>query len=145
MTAVDYIDVPLRASRKLALLLASAHVAAVVAIAAMPLAWWLRLAGCSLLLASGVVTIRCRALLRNPEAIIRLRLMRDGSCELYTRNQRVISGQLRPGWFASPLMVVMRIACPGERHARGIALLSDAADGDTLRRLRIFLRFAVDF
>lgn len=40
-------------------------------------------------------------------------------------------------------MIVIRVACPGKRLARGITVLPDAADADSLRRLRIFLRFAV--
>ena len=140
---MDFIDVPLRASRKLALLLAAAHAAAIVAVIALPAPWWLRLPGVLLLLASGTIMIRHRALLQHTNSVVRLRLMRDGSCQLETRDQRQISGQLRPGWFVSPPMVVVRIACSGERSPRSIALLPDAADADTLRRLRIFLRFAI--
>lgn len=71
--------------------------------------------------------------------------MRDGTCELLTREQSVIDGVLRPGWAVSPLVIVLRVACPGERLSRGIALLPDAADAETLRKLRVFLRFALDF
>jgi len=141
---MEYIDVPLRASSRLAWLLLAAYAAAMVAVVAMPLAWWLRFAGCALLLAVGAIMIRRHALLKAADSIVRLRLMRDGSCELVTRDQRLISGELRPGWFASPLMVVVRIACSGERFSRGIALLADAADADSLRQLRVFLRFAVE-
>lgn len=140
---VDYVDVTMRASHRLAWLLAALHAAAIAVVLTMPLAGWLRLAGCALLVASGTGLVTRQALLKAPGSIIRLRLSEDGSCQLQTRDLRVIDGRLRPGWFASPLMIVLRIASPGERLARGITLLPDAADAESLRRLRIFLRFAV--
>ena len=144
MTQMDLIDVPLRASLRLALLLVVTHTAAMVSVVAMPVPWWQRFAGCSLLLASAVIMIRRRALLRVADSVVRLQLKRDGSCELVTRDQRLISGNLCPGWFVSPLMVVVRFACPGERLSRVITLLPDSADADSLRQLRVFLRFAID-
>ena len=141
---MEFIDVPIRASARLALLLAATHAAAMVALIAMPAAWWLRLAGCSLLLVSGTIMVYRGALLKASDSVVGLLLRRDGSCELQLRNQRLISGIVCPRWFASPLMVVVQVACPGQRLRRSIALLPDAADADTLRRLRIFLRFAIE-
>lgn len=144
MNQADFIDVPLRASPWLALLLAAGHAAAIAAIALLPIPWWLRAAGCAFLLASAVATIYRRALLKGSGACVRLRLMRDGSCQLHLVDQRVIRAKLCRGWFVSPQLVVLRLACPGERYSRGIALLPDSADADDLRRLRIFLRFAIN-
>jgi toxin CptA len=141
---VEIIDVPIRASARLGLLLAATHAAAIVAVIAMPVAWWLRLAGCSLLLISGTIMVYRSALLKASDSVVGLQLRRDGSCELRLRNQRPISGSVCPRWFASPLMIVVQVACPGQRLRRSIALLPDAADADTLRRLRIFLRFAIE-
>lgn len=140
---VNHVDISLHASRSLAWLLGAVHAAAIAAILSMPLAWWLRLAGCAILLASGIGLVIRQALLKAPDSIIRLRLAQDGSCELRTRDQRVINGMLQPAWFASPLMVVLRVASPGRRLAQGITVLPDAADADSQRRLRIFLRFAI--
>jgi len=140
---VDFIDVSLRASHRLAWLLAGIHAAAIVAVLPMPFVWWLRLAGCAVLLASATALVVRRALLKAPDSIIRLRLERDGSCQMQMRDQRVIDGRLRPGWFASPLMIVLRVACPGQRTSHSITVLPDSADAESLRRLRIFLRFAV--
>ncbi|UCH46843.1 MAG: hypothetical protein JSU95_12135 [Betaproteobacteria bacterium] len=141
---MEFIDVPIRASARLALLLAAAHATAIAAVIAMPGAWWLRLAGCTLLVASGTILIRRSALLKASDSVVGLQLRRDGSCQLQLRNQRVISGWVCPGSIASPLMIVMQVAYPGQRIRRSIALLPDAADTDTLRRLRIFLRFAIE-
>ena len=124
--------------------MAGFHAASLVAVLAMPLPWWLRVALCGLLVASSVILIYRQALLGASGSIVRLRLMRDGSCQLYTRGHGVFDGMLRPGWTVSPLMIVLRIACPDRRLARAITLLPDAADAEILRRLRIFLRFALD-
>jgi len=99
---------------------------------------------CGLLVTSGVTLIYRQALLGSTSSVVRLRLMRDGSCQLYTRGQGVFDGVLRPGWTVSPLMIVLRIACRDRHLARAITLLPDAADAEVLRRLRIFLRFALD-
>lgn len=140
---MDFVDLTLRASHRLAWLLAVVHTAAIIVVVMMPLDWWLRLAGGALLLASGIYSVARHALLAAPDSIVRLRLTQDGSCQIQTRDHRIIDGLLRPGWFVSPLMIVIRVACPGKRLARGITVLPDAADADSLRRLRIFLRFAV--
>lgn len=141
---LESIDVPIRASVRLALLLAAAHAGAMAAIVVLPLAWWLRLAACSLLLVSGAIMISRHALLKTSDSIVGLQLRRDGSCHLQLSNQRSMSGKLCPGWFASPLMIVLQIACPGQRWRRSITLLPDAVEPDSLRRMRVFLRFAVE-
>ena len=141
---MEFINVPIRASARLALLLTTAHAGAMAAVIVMPVAWWLRAAACSLLVASGTVMIRRNALLKAADSVIGLQLRRDGSCHLQLRNQRAISGELCPGWFASPLMIVVQVACPGQRWRRSITLLPDAVEAECLRRLRIFLRFAVE-
>lgn len=140
---MDYVDVPLRASHSLAWLLVAVHAAAIIAITAMPLPWWARLGGCALLAMNGFFRITRQALLGSPASITRIRLLQDGSCQLLTREQGVIDGLLQPAWYGSPLMIVLRVRCPGRFLSRSITLLPDSADADSLRRLRIFLRFGL--
>lgn len=92
---------------------------------------------------SAAVQIHRRALLKGHSACVGLRLMRDGSCQLRMASGRVVSGRLCRGWLVSPQLIVIRISCAGERLSRGLSLMPDSADSDALRRLRIFLRFAV--
>lgn len=143
MNDTDFIDVPLRASPLLAGLLAMVYSAAIVAILVLPVSWWFRTAVCALVLTSAVAQIRRRALRKGDRACVGLRLMRDGSCQLRLACGHVIFGQLCRGWFASPQLIVMRISCAGEHLSRGFSLLPDSADSDDLRRLRVFLRFAI--
>lgn len=144
MNQTDFIDVPFRASLRLAWLLAAIHAAAIVAIVVLPVSGWFRAVACALVLATAAARIYRRALLKGTRACLGLRLMRDGSCQLRVAGDRVIGGRLCRGWFVSPQLVLVRISCAGERLSRSIALLSDSADSDDLRRLRVFLRFAVD-
>ena len=144
MNQPDFIDVPLRASNHLAMVLAASHGVTIIAIAVMPVYWWFRLLACALVLMSAATLIYRRAMLKGDRACIRLKVMHDGSCELEMADKRVITGALRRGWFVAPQLIVLRIACPTERWSRGIALLPDSANADDLRQLRIFLRFAID-
>lgn len=141
---MEFINLPIRASARLALLLTAAHAGAIAAVIVIPLAWWLRIAACSLLVVSGTIMISRNALLKSADSVVGLQLRRDGSCQLQLRNQRSVSGKLCPGWFASPLMIVVQVACPGQRWRRSITLLPDAVEAEGLRQLRIFLRFAVE-
>lgn len=141
---MDYVDVQLQASPALTGILAVVHGAATIGVLATPMPWWMRIAGCMVLLTSAFSLMLRQALLRLPGSIMRVRLMQDGTCQLHTREHGVIDGTLQPVWIVSPLLIVLRIACPGERLSRGITLLPDSSDADTLRRLRIFLRFALD-
>lgn len=143
MNHTDFIDVPLRASPLLAGSLAMAYSMSIIAVLVLPVSWWFRAVACALVLMSAVGQIHRRALRKGGHACIGLRLMRDGSCQLRLASGRSISGQLCRGWFVSPQLIVMRISCAGERLSRGFSLLPDSADSDDLRRLRIFLRFAV--
>ena len=143
MQQPDFIDLPLTASRYLALVLAISHGLAIVATILLPLAWWWRLAGAVLILVSAILTIRSQALRRGKRALVGLRLSRDGSCELQLADGATLAGRLHRGWFVSPQLIVMRVGFQTKQRSRSITLLPDSAEVDSLRRLRVFLRFAI--
>ena len=143
MAETDFIDVPIGTSRILAAILITMYGAAIVAMSVLPIPLWLRVAADVMLLASAVLNVRRYAFLKGSQACSRLRISKDGDCRLELPNDRVATGRLQSGWLASPLLVVARVRCNGERLARKIVLLPDSTDADTLRRLRIFLRFAL--
>jgi len=143
MTKTDFIDIPIGTSRILAAILITMHAAAIVAISVLPVPLWLRVAANVMLLASAVLMVRRYALLKGPQACSKLRISKEGDCRLELTTDRAARGRLQSGWLASPLLVVARVRCNGERLARKIVLLPDSTDADTLRRLRIFLRFAL--
>lgn len=137
------IDVRLRPSFVLALLLVLAHAAAMIAVAMLPLSLWLRVIACLVLLGSAAYAVPVHAFRTGARACTALHLSADGNCALQFNDAARLSGTLLPGWFVTPALLVLRVRCRGERWARGIVLLSDSADADELRRLRIFLRFAI--
>ena len=143
MAETDFIDVPIGTSRILAAILIGMHAAAIVAMSVLPIPLWLRVTGDVLLLVSAALMIRRYAFLKGSQACSRLRIFKDGGCRLELAADRVATGRLQSGWLASPFVIVARVRCNGERLARKIVLLPDSSDADTLRRLRIFLRFAL--
>ena len=143
MAESDFIDVPIGSSRILAAVLISMHAAAFVAVSVLPVPLWIRVTGDVLLLASAALMVRRYAFVKGSQACSRLRISKDGDCRLDLAADRVATGRLQSGWLASPLLIVAQVRCTGERLARKIVLLPDSSDADTLRRLRIFLRFAI--
>ncbi len=127
----------------LAALLAAAHAAAIVAVSVLPLPLWVRATACVLLLANAFLTVRRYAIVRGPQACSKLQISTDGACRLHLHSDRVLTGRLLAGWLASPLLIVAQVRCSGETLARKIVLLPDSCDAQTLRRLRIFLRFVI--
>jgi toxin CptA len=143
MAGPEFIDVPIGPSRILAAVLITMHVAAIIAVSALPVPIWIRVAADALLLANAALVVRRHALVKGSRACSGLRICDDGDCTLKFASDRSATGRLQPGWLASPLLVVARIRCDGKRLARTILLLPDSSDADVLRRLRIFLRFAI--
>lgn len=143
MVENDFIDVPIGTSRMLAALLAAAHAAAIVSVSVLPLPLWARATACALLLVNALLTVRRYAFVRGPQACLKLRISKDGACRLHLHSDRVVTGRLLAGWLVSPLLIVAQVRCSGETLARKIVLLPDSCDAETLRRLRIFLRFAI--
>jgi hypothetical protein len=144
MEKTDFIDVPIGRSRVLAAVLVSLHAAAMAAVVVLPIAWWIRLTGCALLLASASLTVRQYAFVTGSQACSRLRIANDGVCRLELDGSRIVTGRLLSGWLASPFLTVVQVHCKNERLARKLVLLPDSSDSETLRRLRIFLRFSID-
>jgi toxin CptA len=143
MVETKFIDVPIGPSRILAAVLISMHAAAIVAVSFLPVPLWIRVAGDALLIASAAAMVRRYAFVKGPQACTKIRISQDGICALQLTTDKVETGRLKSGWLASPLLVVAQVRCKGERLARNIVLLPDTSDADTLRRLRIFLRFAI--
>ena len=143
MRRAEFVEVSLSASPALGLALLAVHSAAIASVLALPVAWWTRIGACLLLIVNGLATIRVHGFRKGSRACTRMRLNTEGDCELRSGNQRNVSGVLLPGWVALPLLIVLRVRCAGERLPRAIVLLPDGASADSLRRLRIFLRFGV--
>ncbi len=61
--------------------------------------------------------------------------------ELETRAGEVIAGRVRASTLVHPWLLVLRVAPEGGGRERAVVLLPDSADGDSLRALRVVLRW----
>ena len=144
MNRMDSIDLELKPSRRLGFFLAIVHGAAIIAVVTLPWPWWLRLIAMALITANAVALIRSRALPDGHQSLVSLKLSRDATCRLHLADGSELTGKLCRGWLATPCLIVLRVVAGEQRHRHGITLLSDSASKDDLRKLRVFLRFAID-
>lgn len=66
----------------------------------------------------------------------------DGVVEVTSRTGRVERGVARPGSFVAPWLVIVRWRPSLARRDRFVLLLPDMADAESLRTLRVILRWA---
>ena len=133
-------DYPLGPSSYLAAILLAGH----VSVAA--LLWWLdfspfwKIVAWSLLLASLVHEERM-AWRIGGNAVLALRIARDGALHLHIRKDGWREGELLGSSYVSSVLTVINVRLPGERRMRSVVLLSDSIQGDDYRRLRVWLRW----
>lgn len=125
-------------SRYLAMLLGVAHVAALVAIAGLPIPAQLALAG--LLLCNLFYHLRRNAWLTLPSALVAFRLEGDGVV-LSFRSGKQQAGKLLGSSVVMPFLTVMNVLPEGAHLARSVLLLPDSLEPDSLRQLRVELRW----
>jgi toxin CptA len=128
-------EIELKPSRRLGLLLAAMAALALLAVglAAMPVAAKL---GAAIAVISLVVWGW-----RGRSRTGRLRLVPDGGLQGCVAAGEWHDVEVLDDSFVSPVLVVLRLRMEGE-PPRSLALLSDCAAADDLRRLRVWLRWA---
>ncbi len=90
-------------------------------------------------LAAGVATALGSALLRHRSAPPRLLLGRQGGLQLRTGSGEWMAASVLPDSFVSIWLCVVRLQADGKR--RTLTLLPDSAEAESLRRLRVWLRW----
>lgn len=132
-------------SRRLALVLAAAHVAATAAAWSVPASPWAKLAAALLLGASLAYHWLRDARLRLPGSAVGLELTRDREaglrCELTLRGGRRVGGAVLGSSVALPWLVVLSLRLDGSRRTRRLTLFPDALGGEDFRALRVALRW----
>jgi toxin CptA len=127
-------EIELRPSRQLAVLQVGVLLLALVAVvqAAMP-------AGLKLAAALGLVGLWLRERRRRPHPGT-LRLAADGRLQAVDDAAAWRDVEVLGDSFVAPALIVLRYRIPGQ-PARSLALLPDSADAESLRRLRVSLRW----
>jgi hypothetical protein len=131
----------LRASRRLAAALAAAHLGAFAAAlrsAAEPLPC---AAAACLLAASGRRTHRRYASLTHPGAVATVGVSPDLTVSVTLRDGTRADGRVLQGSHVAGWLTVVRWLPAGGSRARAVVLAPDSADPESLRRLRVLLRW----
>ena len=101
----------------------------------------LRVLAATWIACAALEAIHSRALLRGSRAVRRFTLA-GSTVEVVDGEGRVRSGALRPGSFVAPWLTIVRWRPEGARFDRALPLVPGMADGESLRRLRVVLRWA---
>lgn len=129
----------LRPSRRLAVLLVLAHLAAAGAALVVEIPVALKIALTLLVSASCAASLYGPALLRSDEAIVGLEIGEGTGLSFQTRRGEWREGTLSGSSFVAPYLVVLNVRAPGRRFARHVVIMPDSIDAEDFRRLRVRL------
>lgn len=133
-------ELELRASPRLAALLAIAHGAALLLLSTLPLPLLIQGLAGFVVLASAILTIRHHALRRGSTAVCALRFEDKEALQLRRGNGLWQAGRIAGSSTVGPWLTVLNV----EHQPKGIShvlLLGDELGADELRRLRVWLRW----
>jgi hypothetical protein len=135
------IRLDLRSSRLLGSILVVAAMMACAAIAVLPLPIWFRLAIMLPILAAAAFHVMRDAQLRLRTSILALEVGNDGTLRYLTRAHGWCDATVRGDSFVMPALTVLVLTSEGRYFPRYAVLLSDSADSEMFRRLRVWLRW----
>lgn len=135
------LDLQLRPSLTLVMLLAAAHILSLLLIWAMPIILTLQLAFSLLLAASFLFHLRRDGLLAAPNSIIRLRFSQDCHCTYQTRDGTWFEAILLGSSLVTPWLNVLNLKPGGRWLSRHTVIFPDSADPEVRRKLRVLLRW----
>ncbi|MFW5927309.1 MAG: hypothetical protein ACOCSR_04585 [Wenzhouxiangella sp.] len=132
------VELPFGASRRLALLVFTLTLVALVAVWAARLPWFVQIGLSIALIGHGGASIRHMLTPRWQ----RLRI--DGEhFRLEYADGKALSGRLGRSHFVSPLYIGLALRPQGRRWPRSLGVFRHQTDGDSFRRLAVHLRYAI--
>jgi toxin CptA len=135
------LDVSVRPSRRLALLLLGTHAGALVlALAYLP-GMAAKVAAAGALCAGLCWSLARHALLLLPGSVRGIQFLADGSCRLAARSGRVQRYEIAPATYVMPWLVVLCLRDRMRRRTVRVTLLPDSVERASFRRLRVRLRW----
>lgn len=139
---IPALRIALQPSRMLASLLACAHLIAALAVLAAVAQWSLRALAGIALLASALRAIACHASLRAPRAVTALEFRDPLECTLVQRDGSRVEAQVQGSSYVTPRLLVLHLRQPDGRGRRFVVLMADSIAPQSLRRLRVRLRWS---
>jgi toxin CptA len=131
----------LKASYRLAALLAIAHSAAIAAVLLCDLRLDVRFILVLAVGASFLASIRRAALLIARTSIVALEWNEDGAINFQTRDGTWHSARLMPTTFVTPTLTVINLRALDAPRVRHVVSMSDSMDNEAYRRLRVRLQW----
>lgn len=144
MSRLNRLRIELRPSARLAAALIAAHLLAAATVLTLSLPAWSRLGLFAAVVFSAVPSLRRHALRSSAEACTALEVHRDGSVQWRLRSGAVRDGRLLGDTFVTPLLTVVRLRRGDNGRREAVVLFPDSAEADSLRALRVWLRFNVE-
>ncbi len=135
------LDLHLRPSLSLNLILALAHLLSLCLVWAMPLAAAAQSGISLLLLASFLFYLRRDGLLAAPGSIIHIRFDHDGKCTYRTRDGAWFEAIVLDSTLSTPWLAILNLKTRDRLLARHALAFPDSADAGALRTLRVLLRW----
>ncbi len=131
----------LQYSRGAAAFIAAAGAASLAVLCATPLALGVAILAGTAVACATLEALHRVALLHGPRGVRALRLRRDGAIVVRHGDGSSAKGRVRPGSFVASWLTIVRWRAEGERRDRTFLLLPGMADGETLRKIRVILRW----
>lgn len=134
------LQIAIKPSRQLALLLCLAHAAAAAAVLVIELPLWLSIVLVLAVGTSGGTYLHRSALLRGGGAIVGLEINDGRTLSYQMRGGEWHEGMLLGSSFVSPYLTILNIRTEGRFLARHVVIMPDCVDAEDFRRLRVQLR-----
>lgn len=141
MTTFGTLELNLRPSRSLFVLIAGLHAATLL-----PLWWaglpaWAGVAVVLVLAAHAVGVVRRCALLRSPRSVTALSLTAGGDCTLSLRDGNQVMGRIDPATMVLGSLVIVAVRHREFGLATYVPITADMLGDDDFRRLRVGLKW----
>ncbi|HWU34551.1 MAG TPA: protein YgfX [Methylovorus sp.] len=142
--SVKPLQVDLRPSRRLAAILMVASGGAVLMLLMVPLPWWVTLLGALLIVVASLRQLQRHAWRSVPQAWMRLQWTVESGWQAWRHDGQAMQITILPDSMVTSVLTVIRFRCAGQRWPQALVLLADSADPESLRRLRVQLRWAYE-
>lgn len=133
-------NVRLKPSRRLVLVLAAAHSVAALLLWPLDMPSWLKVLGTLALAASLAYYVLHYAWLRMPGSVVALEVKHDGM-GFRTRDGEWEACRPLPSSYVSSYFTILNLRAGDSRFARHVVILPDSLDAEDYRLLRVLLRW----